>query len=294
MILYFTGTGNSRYVAEAIARLTGDCAVSINDQMKQGRKGDFISERPYVFVCPTYAWRLPRVVEAFIRSGDFLGSKDAYFVLTCGTDTQNAAGHAERLCREKGLNFRGLAPVIMPENYIAMFPTPDRETAKHIIREADPVIRQIAERIGRGDPLPPEAARFGKPDAIEGFRKESLPRRRRGFEESGAIRGFRQESLPTPPKCGPIGRLQSGVINRLFYALFVRVKGFRATENCVGCGRCAELCPLNNLTMADGKPVWGGRCTHCMACICGCPKEAVEYGNKSQGKPRYYLPAGGE
>nr|WP_264291386.1 MULTISPECIES: hypothetical protein [unclassified Dorea] len=30
-------------------------------------------------------------------------------------------------------------------------------------------------------------------------------------------------------------------------------------------------------------------CTHCMACICYCPAEAIEYGKKSVGKPRYHL-----
>ena len=31
MILYFTGTGNSRYAAQIIARITGDELISIND-----------------------------------------------------------------------------------------------------------------------------------------------------------------------------------------------------------------------------------------------------------------------
>ena len=31
--------------------------------------------------------------------------------------------------------------------------------------------------------------------------------------------------------------------------------------------------------------------THCMACICYCPKEAIEYGKKSKGKPRYHFEA---
>jgi len=39
--------------------------------------------------------------------------------------------------------------------------------------------------------------------------------------------------------------------------------------------------------MKDGKPHWLGNCTHCMACICHCPAEAIEYGKKSEGKRRY-------
>ena len=60
---------------------------------------------------------------------------------------------------------------------------------------------------------------------------------------------------------------------------------------CIGCGRCVELCPLNNIHLENGKPVWGKDCTHCMACICYCPAEAIEYGKKSLGKPRYHFEA---
>ncbi len=248
MILYFSGTGNSRYVAEAIARASGDSVVSINDQIKQEcSRGFASSSHPYVFVCPTYAWRLPRVVEAFIRSSKFTGSSKAYFVMTCGTDTQNAVSYIERLCVEKGWKLQGFAGVVMPENYIAMFPTSDPGASKQIIAKADPVIAQIVESIGRG------------------------------------------EKFPTPAKCGTVGKLQSGIVNSVFYRLFVHSKGFYATAQCSDCGQCATLCPLNNIQLRERRPVWGERCTHCMACICGCPKEAIEYKKKSQGKPRYYL-----
>ena len=49
---------------------------------------------------------------------------------------------------------------------------------------------------------------------------------------------------------------------------------------------------MNNVTIKDGKPVWGRNCTHCMACICYCPKDsAIEYGKKSVGQPRYHFEA---
>ena len=51
------------------------------------------------------------------------------------------------------------------------------------------------------------------------------------------------------------------------------------------------ICPTNSITIQNGRPVWGGSCTHCMARICRCPAEAIEYGKKSVGKPRYHLEA---
>ena len=75
------------------------------------------------------------------------------------------------------------------------------------------------------------------------------------------------------------------------YKCFVKADAFTASSACIGCGQCAKLCPMNNVTLKDGKPVWGRNCTHCMACICYCPVSAIEYGKKSVGQPRYHFGA---
>lgn len=66
-------------------------------------------------------------------------------------------------------------------------------------------------------------------------------------------------------------------------------KDFYTTDECVGCRICEKVCPLDNIKVIDKKPKWEERCTHCMACISKCPKKAIEYGNKTQGKKRYLL-----
>ena len=62
---------------------------------------------------------------------------------------------------------------------------------------------------------------------------------------------------------------------------------FYTTDKCIGCGKCAKLCPLNNISLKDGKPIWSNSCTHCMACIGNCPTEAIEYGSITQEKEPY-------
>lgn len=93
----------------------------------------------------------------------------------------------------------------------------------------------------------------------------------------------------TLPKEQPGKAIMSKVLNPIMYSMMISAKGFVVTDKCIGCGKCEERCPLNNVKIVNDKPVWGKECTHCMACIAGCPCEAIEYGKKTVGKPRYYL-----
>ena len=42
--------------------------------------------------------------------------------------------------------------------------------------------------------------------------------------------------------------------------------------------RCARGCPQKNITMANGKPVFGGHCVGCVKCSFGCPEGAIKIG----------------
>jgi flavodoxin/ferredoxin len=150
MILYFSGTGNSRYAAQIIQSITGDEIVSMNDLIKTGNPEPLTSEKPFVFVCPIYAWRIPRVVEKFIQAHEFAGSLKAYFVFTCGDSSGNAARYTKKLCAEKGFESLGFASVVMPENYVAMYNVPDKAHAEVKIQSATPEIHVLAREIKEG------------------------------------------------------------------------------------------------------------------------------------------------
>lgn len=65
-------------------------------------------------------------------------------------------------------------------------------------------------------------------------------------------------------------------------------KAYCATDACVSCGHCAEVCPLQNIALVDGKPRWHGHCTHCEACYHYCPQNAVQFGRATRGKGQYH------
>jgi ferredoxin len=62
---------------------------------------------------------------------------------------------------------------------------------------------------------------------------------------------------------------------------------FSVTPSCNGCMTCAKVCPANNIEMADSRPEFLHKCEHCLACLQNCPEAAIDYKNKTQGKPRY-------
>ncbi len=63
-------------------------------------------------------------------------------------------------------------------------------------------------------------------------------------------------------------------------------------DKCIGCGKCADLCPMKNIYIENGKAAAGSRCTMCYRCINNCPVQAVTLLGKSvivQGGIEKYL-----
>lgn len=160
MILCFSGTGNSRYAAEKIAEITGDKLVSINDMLKNNDNEKISVNGNLIFVVPTYAWRIPRVVRKWIAKIDFVGVKNAWFVMTCGSETGNSAKYNKLLCDEKNFAYMGTAQIVMPENYIAMFNSPSEAECEKIIESANHRIVRIADKIKNNKPVSDEKASF--------------------------------------------------------------------------------------------------------------------------------------
>ena len=243
MILYFSGTGNSRYTAELIFAITSDELVSINERIKNKNNAIVLLDNPIVFVAPVYAGRIPRIVEKYIMETNFEGNKNVYFVVTCAATPWITDSYAKKLCAKKGFNLLGFNSVVMPQNYIANSEILSNVDNDKIIETATPKIKNIAETIKAGKML--EIEKPGK-------------------------------------------SMMSKVLNPVMYSMMVNAKGFHTYDKCKGCSKCAERCALNNIKMVNEKPQWGKECTHCMACIGGCPNAAIEYGKKTFGRNRYY------
>lgn len=247
MILYFTGTGNSEYVAKRIENETEEESLNLFQKIRNHDYTELYSNKPWIVVVPTYAWRIPRIVADWMEKAVLSGSTDIYFVMTCGGNIGNAEKYLKALCSKKGMRYLGCFEIVMPENYIAMFSTPTKDEAVSMIKKAETEIDKAIDFIQSGKP-------------------------------------FSKRRVTVTDK------LNSGIVNDFFYPAFVHAKKFYVTEGCISCGLCETVCPLSNIQFTGGKPIWADNCTHCMACICRCPQEAIEYGKHSEGLPRYTCP----
>ena len=75
------------------------------------------------------------------------------------------------------------------------------------------------------------------------------------------------------------------------YHACMSTKAFYADFKCIGCGKCASICPAGAIEMIDGRPAWTkSKCLKCCGCINRCPVSAIQYGKKTASRGRYVNP----
>ena len=121
MIVYFSGTGNSAYVAKRLQRELQDEGFDLFSSIRQRKKDTLYAKQPWVIVAPTYAWRIPRVVQEWLKAVELTGSRELYFVMTCGGSIGNAGAYLERLCKEKGNKCEGFCEQCLDQSFILSF-----------------------------------------------------------------------------------------------------------------------------------------------------------------------------
>jgi ferredoxin/flavodoxin len=247
MIIYFTGTGNSRYIAQTIQKATGYPAVDAAALIKKGDYSELADCHPFVIIFPIYAGRMPKPFWDFLTAVPLKGTDRAYFICTCAGSSGSTIDSLRNLCSSVlNMEFMGFMKIIMPSNMPMSSIKAPSECQETIAEGRDKALSAVPF-IQQENPFPP-------------------------FKEHDFI--------------------MSLLVNPLFTKFYKPAAGFGINEKCIGCGQCAALCPMNNIRLINQKPQWGKNCCACMGCINSCPQGAIEYKNKTQGKPRYYLKDG--
>ena len=255
MIFYFSGTGNSAWVARQMAQQLNDHLCFIPDERGGEANYKLRADEKLGFVFPVYAWRVPKFILRFIESMKVENVSYVYFVTTCGDDTGRMDHYFKRAARRKGWDVACGFSVIMPEAYVSLpgFDVDDKLKENRKLWEAktrlDDIIAFVSEsRKGRFDTIP-----------------------------------------------GRLPWTKSIVLGWFFNTFLMSHKPFHTNGNCNGCGKCAKVCPLHNIEMEEHsektlRPLWHKDCVGCLRCYHSCPQRAIEYGRFTRGKGQYLHP----
>lgn len=142
MIYYFSGTGNSRRVADKLSKLLGQEMASMPD-------GSITPCDTLGFVFPVYAWGLPEVVETFIRRLSVMKPKYVWAVMTCGDDMGYADSILRKELQKVDINLDAVFSVQMPNTYVCLpgFDIDSDDVAERKVRETDEKIPSIVVTI---------------------------------------------------------------------------------------------------------------------------------------------------
>lgn len=150
MILYFSGTGNSLYIAKKIAESLGDRIVSIGDLVCRGQyRLSLEKEETVGFVYPVIACAPPDIVTDFVKKLSFDGYEDNYIysVFNCAGSPEYTSRIMKEAARKAGLTISGFFDVLMPGNYITKKKHLPPEKVREYLENCDEKIAQIVEGI---------------------------------------------------------------------------------------------------------------------------------------------------
>ena len=119
MVLFFSATGNTEFIARQLALKLGDECLNLLDRVKKNDHTVIHSEKPFIICAPVYVCEMPRFLAKYLKEQTFTGSRDVYFVFTSGGYAGISGILAKGIVKKKKMNYLGHAEFRMPRNYVA-------------------------------------------------------------------------------------------------------------------------------------------------------------------------------
>jgi ferredoxin len=252
MIFYFSGTGNSLYTAKNIGESCNERVISIAEEMKKSLDK----------------------LEYTLEKDELIGF---VYPVYAWAPPKIVVDFIEKI---KIKNYKN--------NYVFSIATCGANVGNTMkVLEKALSKKEITLNSGFSFVMPSNYIIMGDVDSKE-VEEEKLAKADERLKKIDKIIKERENNIFDVEK-GSLPVLLTAVINPLFTRFGINIKKFHADDNCTGCGLCEKVCSVGNISV-DKKPVWGSKCTQCLACINRCPTKAIQYGESTIKKGRYKNP----
>lgn len=233
--LYFSGTGNSRYVAQTLVNLLDPAAEAY--AIEDGEAAVQLAKHgEVVFAYPVQYSDVPMPVREFVaRHAGLWQGRRVFVVATMALFSGDGAGALARLLQRYGATVTGGLHLQMPDSIA------DEKVLKRSAQKNRRLVAAAGQKLHR---------------AAEGIRQGSAPKQ--GLGVLSRLAGLLTQ------------RLWFGHRTKRYHA---GLKIDAAA--CIGCGSCARRCPTGNITMAGKTAQAADRCALCYRCVNLCPKQAI-------------------
>lgn len=261
LLLYFSGTGNTEYIARYIKdhfnKTEYEVSIVPIEELNKAEVSDYDI---LGFGFPVYACDLPDFIRDYLRNLPLVRTKSVFIYCTKAFYTGAAIKNTFDIFRDLGYISIGYADVGMPGSDGLAFMKPDSKRAKEYTNRDFSKIIEI----------------------------DSMIEKVQSILDSNNIEDKAIELSLKPSKVIVTKVLKTGLnIGEGWLK-----KRFRADESCIKCKKCERICPRNNIKVDDTGVHFSDKCVVCMRCLHQCPKESIQIGKSTVGKFRWKGPLG--
>ena len=184
MIFCFSGTGNSRYIAQRIAEALQKTVIDLNARIKDNDTATVDTGSDVIMVTPTYAWRIPKIVSEWMAKTKWTGAKRIWFVMDCGSEIGNAAKYNRSLAEQKQLHYmvgehfagKGIDALYcvgtLSQEIAKAVRTCSSKTEVHHYEDKADLIKDLVKEVQSGDTVLVKASHFmGFPEIVKELTK---------------------------------------------------------------------------------------------------------------------------
>lgn len=151
MIFYFSGTGNSKYIAEKLAKKYDDTLINMAENVKKKHSYTVKKGEKIGFVFPVYFYSVNDLVSTFIENLDIEGINGnyVYAVVTCGASIGGCGALLKDMLKMRNIDLSAAYPMVMPDNAMIYYNIKNDEENKKILQTADERLENIINQIDK-------------------------------------------------------------------------------------------------------------------------------------------------